>query len=640
MGYKPTLQEFLLNRNLVAVRLGPDDMPGMFQRRLTIPANTAAIAAYEDGSTVYLAEGHEVSGRCDLVIAKDGLLELKMIFPDLKTSDGYSINATCGAAVRVLADRPDLFKDFVRGPMQGQSSYSTSDLKAMMGRELKRILTDFVTRFSADELNRKGAVGDFEERFSVAVERFLFGTGVKYERFLDVSFASHEFEQAQEERRQRDAEDKASQARLRKKEDRIQRIAGVIQDESLQGILAKVDDEKVRAIIYAKMMEDDAVDLDAEDLVARLGSGGEEVIELLHRTLVNLTGRGAEMPVEPVPVERAERFYLATGSKVIEVDPQRPSDTPREYEFPSPLRSVRPAKTMYGDSILGGGKTSVMLLTPSPDGDGSEPAFLDFPLPRGGRPRGGFNAIAAYQRWIFATHSEYGLSAWDANQPGDPATILMRDVTAKSKTTRAVAQVTGGVVFASGPDVYRVTVPEPAESLEEIEIVRYPSNMDSPITTVTASKHFIFAGTAAGAILCWRKDEPEDLQVVVRRKDPIASVHIASINGIPHLLYSSHDLSVHARVIGQNLETSYDAGGSSVAFMVGAADRICALDSSGMHLMVWKTGQPARPSDTVDCWRFAQKPALDLWIKKTSEPQQPGQDDETKSLPPHMQILD
>lgn len=643
MGYKPTLQEFLLNRNLVAMRLGPEDMGGLFARRFVVPPQTAAMASTEDGLLTYLSGGQEVAGRCDLVIAKDGELELKMIFPDLKTRDGYSINATCSLGARVLIDRPDLFKDFVRGAMAGQTAYSTSDLKTMMGREIKRLLGDFVARYPAAELNRRGAFDDFDERFSVAVERFLFGTGVKFERFVDASFASHEFEQAQQEAERRRSQEEASAVRVKKKEERIRRIATMMQDESVQGLLAKVDDDRVRALMYAKIMEDDATDLTPGDLAARLGAGGEEVVELMHRTLVNLTGGPGAEP-EPVPVERADRIFLATGNKVVEIAPERLSDTPREFIFPAPLRSVRTAVSRFGEVVLGGGKTSIMLRTLEADA-----AYLDFPLPAIDKPRGGFNSMCIVGRWLFATHSEFGVAVWDTNRPGAPARRVLEEFTLPSKTTRAIAPVDGGFVFATGPDVFHVKAPGAADAFEDLELglvhTRYASGGDSPVTCVAASPNFVFAGTAAGSVLAWRIGELASPQVLGRRKDPIAAMQTASLNRIPHLLYSSHDLAVHARVIGQTLETNYESGGSSVAFMAAASDLVCALDSSGMHLAIWKASQPARPAESLDCWRYAQKPVLDLWMRRSPARRSPEgeggataavQDD--NPLPAHMRL--
>jgi hypothetical protein len=621
MAYKPTLQEFLLNRNLVALRLGPQDRPGLFARRLPVPPHTAGYAIGADGAMAYVAEGHEVGGRDEVVLVKGGELDLKMLFPDLKARDGFAISATCGIVVRVPIDRPDLLKDFVRATMAGLPCTSTSDLKAMMGRELKRVLGEFAARYPAAELNRKGAFDDFTDRFNTAVERFLFGTGVVYERFVDVSFASHEFEQVRQEEQQRRAEEEAVAARLRRKEDRLRRIAGMLQDESIQGLLAKVDDEKARAVLYARIMEDEAGEVTAEDLAARLGRRGDEVIELLQRTLVGLTSGDGALSPESLPVEPAERIYLAAGNKVVELQPDRLGETPVEHLFAAPLRSVRAVRTPYGDSILGGGKTSVMLMVPSPGGPPG--AVLEFPLPGADRLRGGFNAAAARGRWLLATHSEFGLALWDGGKPGEPARRLLAEKTAGARTTRAVMNVADGVVFAAGPVLYHLTVPADADSPEKLSANlvwrAYPTGADSPITCVAASERFLFAGTAAGAVICWDAREPDDPRILVRRKDPIASIHVAAINRIPHLLYSSHDLSVHARVIGQNLETDYDAAGSSVAFMAAASDRVCALDSSGMRLMIWKSTHPARPADTIDCWKFAQKPVLDLWIRRGVE---------------------
>lgn len=604
MNARPTLQDFGLNRNLVAARIPPEERGGLFKKPMAVPLHAAALAIHPDGAVQYFGEGQEVGGKHDLLLAKGGEIELKMIFPDLKTRDGFGMNATCAFVVRVMIERPDLFRDFLRSCVQAQATYTTSDLKSFLARELKRILSEFVARYDAATLNRKGAVEDFTETFDVNLERFVFGSGLKYERLVDVSFASHDFEENVEGEKRKQAEEAEAQVRLKRKEERLKHI---LEDSSIQLLLSRVKDERMRAVLYAKLMEDTSYTLTAEDLVRQVGNGAPEVLDLVRHTMQSLVGASAGEG-DDVPAELALRIFVASGPKVLEFDPQAPLATPKFYAFPMSLRSVRTASTMYGASILGGGKHAVVVM--SEGGEGM--AFLEFPLPRTVEPRGGVNAIVVDGRTLFATHSEYGLACWDLNRPGTPARILYYDVTSRHKTTRAAVAAPGKLFFASGSNAYGARLPVTDESPPTM----YESRQESPITTLAATPERLFAGTAAGSIVSWAVDAPSEPTVIVRRKDPIASVRLARLSRIPHLVYSAHDLAVRARVIGQTLETEYESGGTSVAFMDAASDVVAGLDSAASKLLVWRVAGPGKPEAVIDCLQFSPKPLLDVWIAK------------------------
>lgn len=603
MSGRPTLNDFNLNRNLIAARIPPEERGGLFKKAMAVPLHAAALAIHPDGAVQYFGEGQDVGGKHDLLLAKGGEIELKMIFPDLKTRDGFGMNATCAFVVRVLVERPDLFRDFLRACVQAQATFTTSDLKSFLARELKRILGEFVGRYDAATLNRKGAIDDFSEMFDVNLERFVFGSGLKYERLLDVSFASHDFEENLEGEKRRQAEEAEAQVRLKRKEERLKHI---LEDSSIQMLLAQVKDEKMRAVLYAKLMEDEAYTLTAEDLARQMGNG-PEVLDLVRHTMQNLMGAPAA-DADDVPAEKALKIFVASGPKVLEFDPQAPSATPKSHVFPMSLRSVRSASTMYGPSILGGGKSMVALMT----GAEGAPAFLQFPMPPGVEPRGGVNSIAVDGRTLVATHSEYGLACWDLNRPGEPARILHNELTSRHKTTRAATAAFGRLFFASGANVYAIPLP----MSDDAPPAMFETRQESPVTAVTATPARLYAGTASGAIVAWAMDKPAEPAVVVRRKDPISSVRLARLSRIPHLLYTAHDLAVRARVVGQSLETEYESGGTPVAFMDAASDVIAALDSAAGRLLVWRATAPGKPEAVIDCQPFSAKPVLDVWIAK------------------------
>ena len=95
-----TLSEFLNNRSLLAIKVSSSDLGGFFRKAITIPLHTVGLALFHDGTSVLFQEAQEVAGRFDLVLAKRGEIHLKLAFPELRTSDGLSIAASCVPSVR------------------------------------------------------------------------------------------------------------------------------------------------------------------------------------------------------------------------------------------------------------------------------------------------------------------------------------------------------------------------------------------------------------------------------------------------------------------------------------------------------------------------------------------------------------
>ena len=169
----------------------------------------------------------------------------------------------------------------------------------------------------------------------------------------------------------------------------------------------------------------------------------------------------------------------------------------------------------------------------------------------------------------------------------------------------------GRLLFASGHHVFTAPADASADPL------KYVSSIESPVTCVAAAARTIFAGTENGSIVCWKVDSPDQPVVLVRKREPIVNLRLARICAIPHLIYSARDLSVRARVIGQNLETSYESDGAPIGVLDAASDLICATDGDGRRLLLWKSTAPTRPARAIDIWKHSDKPVLDLWMRKT-----------------------
>jgi hypothetical protein len=602
---KLTLSDFLNDRNLLAIKISSQDLGGFFRKSLTIPLNTAGLALFPDGTMALYAEGKEVSGRFDLILAKRGECTVRLAFNDLRTSDGLALSATTSVTLELATSRLDLFRDFLRAFFNFPGTFALQDLKSQLAPELRRLLGAYAAGRPASELHRTDHSSTLAPHLMEGLERFLFDGGVRAGRILDLSLLSKEFEERHASEKRRADEQRRSAEVLEKKEARLKRLAGILKDQDLQSVLTKMPDEKLKGLLYAKLMEDDSVQLTAEELVSKAKDCGEEVVQVIYKAMETLLSNGASIAPEEITTANVERIYAATGNKVFELDPEGGLQS-RVYTFKDPLRSVRSVDSPRGPFLVGGSKRGVSTVRLD---DTLE--VLDYPLPPGGPIRGGVNSVAMTGDAIYATHSEFGLARWQADRPGDAPDMVYEELTRRNKTTRAAQMQEGRLLFASGRHVYSA----PADASGEP--VKYVSSIESPVTCIAAAAKTIFAGTESGSIVCWKVAAPDQPVVLVRKREPIVNLRLARICGIPHLIYSARDLSVRARVIGQNLETSYESDGAAIGVLDAASDVICASDGDGRRLLLWKSTAPSKPVRSVDIWKLSDKPVLDLWMKKT-----------------------
>lgn len=601
---KTAVQEFLADRGLVAIRVASRELSGLIRRPFSIPRHTAGLAFFEDGTLAHLEPGCEVPGKCDLVLVKEGDFPVRFCFADLRTSDGQSISASLEVRLSVAADREDHLRDFCRTLFRFPRTFSADDLRDHAAPEARRILSEFASARPAAEMHRADISDTLGTALLRGLERFLFDASVRVERLCGLEMVCAEHERRSREERRRREEDLRSVRALERKEERLRRLGAMLREGSLRELLSRVPDEKSRAMLYARLMEDDPAGVTADDLVSTAQEWGEEVVRAITRAMENLLQAGASVEPGEVEPSLAGRLYAAAGSRVVEIDPSG-AEPLRTHDFRTPLRSVRLVETPRGPLLLGGARDRVAAVLPGRDSE-----ILEFPFPGGRPPRGGVNAIAASGGSIFATHSEFGLARWDADRPGAPGDLLYGEITARHRTTRAVQTLDGKILFASGPHVFLASADGRGDP------VKFVSSAESPVTCATAAARTIFAGTESGSILCWKIDAPDQPVVMVRRRDPIRDLRLARLCSIPHLVYSSRDLSVRARVIGQNLETSYETGGLQAGVLDAASDVLCASDAGGRRVLMWKSTIPSRPFAEIDVWKEAGKPVLDVWMSK------------------------
>lgn len=601
---KASLQDFLQDRNLLAMKFSSRDLSGLFTKRFTVPMNTIGMALFPDGAVSLFTEGREVAGKFELLLAKVGDVHLRLTFEDLRSQDGFPVHGTVGLIVQIATGQADLLKDFSRTLFNFPGTYGAGDLKATLAPELRKTLAVFASGQEASALHKRDRFREVDALLAPALERLLFGAGIVLRKVVEIAFTSEGWSTRAAADARRHEDEERERALLQKKEDRVKRLASFLQEQSVQDLLAKIPDDRLKGVLYAKLMEDENVRLSAKDLIEKAGQVGGDMVGHIYRAMEGLLGSGAAISPSALDPDNADLLLVVAGTKVFALDIDK-GEVVREYSFRDPLRSVRLASLPAGESLLAGCRSSVQAAAVGSDG-----AIAEYPLPSGRNPKGGVNAVAAHGGSIFATHSEFGLARWAADRPGSEAELLFGDLTSSHKTTRAVQVDDGRLFFVSGPRVYAAAL---GNGLKAVE---YVDEDDTPVTALAAGAGALFAGTEGGRILTWKLDEPDKPVTLVRVKDGISNLRLAVICGIPHLLYTTKGYSVRARVLGQNLETAYETGGTPVAALDACSNLIAAVETSGRRVLVWRAASPARPALSVDASRWTGKPVLDLWLRK------------------------
>lgn len=590
------LEQFRKDRHILAIRISSDQLGGLFRHSLRVPSGTAGLVFRGDGRVKHAGPGTEIKGEFELLLAKKGEIPLKLIFPGLQSLDNFAVRCDVVIRIFIATEEPTHLRDFARNLFSYTGEFTSRDMKNHLVPELKRSLSRLVGKMSAEELHHRDHSAAWTNALRSDLERFLFGYGIGFEKISEATAFSDDFAQARETREEKAKQEVEASDALRKKEDRILRFMNILKDDEVKKILESLPDKQMQGLIIAKLLEDDDISISADDLVRQAGACGEKVVQAVFETMHELLGKGSSVSADEIRTEHAHRLYLVAGARVFELDPHEPDIV--EHEFPEALRSVR-----YSGGLLAGSKMAVYEKTP-------EGEIRKYLLPAGNRPRGGVNAISASNGRLFATHSEFGLARWNRDDPGQPAELLHTEITSVEKTTRAIEVWDDHLVFASGPHIYRA--PIEGEALP----TKFVSSVESPVTCLALCEKSLFAGTESGAIVGWKINAPDQPVVLVRKKDSIVNVRLARVSGIPHLFYTTRDLSVRARVLGQNLETSYESGGTSIGALDVSSDYICASDSTGRKVFLWKSIEPGEPEHEIDIWSRARKPILDLWLRK------------------------
>ncbi|GEM_PF-4992943 len=610
------IKDRLAERDVIAVRVSSAEMDGFFQKRYDVPFDAVAWVIAAGAAPRLAKSGEKLSGEFSAVVLKTGSFGLPFRIPGLASADGLSCEAAVEVLVAIDAGDAGQLAEFVRGIPANAPRLVREDVRRRLEVGLQRVVAALAKKHPMATLLRPGELGDLNEDLGAGLEGELFRHGLLWKGLAGLpAFVSQEFEEQV-------ARDRHEEAEIRKQEDvllrqqqqkeKVQQIAGRLKDGDIQAVIAQVQDPKLRDMLVLKLVDQDLQNLSPGELAEAVGKWGDELVNTVGRFFTAIAPEDAETK-DDLPAEKASEVWLAAGNLAIAFDPADTSKPSREIRFDESLRSVRVQTLPDGKFALAGTKRGIFVA----DVDGKA-ATRFYPFPSDVKPRGGANAAAIQGRWLFATHSEFGIARWDMERPGQPGGLLYHEMTREARTVRAVQPGGDGLVyFAAGNGVHRLDPENPGPAPTPL----LPASR-LPVTGLAIGNDNVYASTGSddrfprkeGAILVWRKNDPTRGKEVVRRNDPILTLNLAKIGSIPFLLYATKDHCVQARVIGQNLEWPYEAGAYSVTLVAAASDLICGIDRSGRYLLFWKAANRNRADAVIDVGRFTPHEVYDLFL--------------------------
>jgi hypothetical protein len=350
---------------------------------------------------------------------------------------------------------------------------------------------------------------------------------------------------------------------------RFQALYDKLGQDETKALVFMLDDERLKADLLRELIRRDMTPEQlavarVEELEQRLEERFEQFSEHVSQRQGERSRRIAEGGT------RTRRLLLAVGKQVVAYDPASATEpeAPREaYDLSAGglgwVRSARAMVTRDGPTVVAGAQLGVYLFA-----EGAAGAPRELRLPERPRGRGGVNAAAYFDGYVYATHSELGLVRWDQHgvRGAEP---LFPEVTGRNDATRGVyVTPMGKLYFSSGPDVYRHDLLH-----RERALVRFRGTGGS-VTGFLTTKHEVFAGTRGGRVLRWSMDDPgSPRELNVRKASPIYMLRVAELEGTQHLMVGAKEHGVTAVALEDGRAIDFRAP-DQIRWVDGASDLV------------------------------------------------------------------
>ncbi len=649
------VQSFAGGVEALALALRSEELPGLLSKRLEVPQDVCALVEREGETPRLLGEGEAVGGRFRALLVKARDVVLSFEVEGLRSRDDHEV--TAGIEIVVRLPRTEIgMRQLADTLMAEREVLEREALRAYLAPAIRIGLGGHVAEREVDTLMRTDPREALAERLRTELEPLMFAAGLELLEARFPSFYCEAYEALRRERAQAQAEaqrlrererlqemrarlerhehvkrqeveafarklryqgvleelelrDEVDRRRTEEKLERFQRLYDQLGHDETKALIFMLDDERLKAELLRELIRRDmtpeqlrAVQLDELErrLEQRLAEFSRHVDAVHGERQARMAHGGTE----------TRRLYVALGKQVLGFDPHagEAAATPCDrFDFTTGalgwIRSVRLIGTRFGPAIAAGAQLGVYLVRL---GEGTDRTVEQLRFAEQPRGRGGVNAVAAFDGYIYATHSELGVVRWDEHRLREPEP-LFREVTARNDATRGVqVSADGKLYFSSGPDVYRHDLLH-----RERDLVCYRGGAGS-ITGFVANRHEVFAGTRGGRVLRWSVEDPLSVRELnVRKGGPIYMLRTAEIGGAQHLLIGAKEHGITAVSLEDGRAFDYRAP-EAIRWVDGATDLVFGISRDGYSVHLWEAERLEAPRER---WRV-DACIQDLWLDK------------------------
>jgi len=633
----------------VALKVDSASLPGLLRRSLTVPEGCVAWIRDEDGREAVLAEGESRAGTFTGVLVKTAELAVSFQIDALPCAEGHPVTTGVEVVLEVVPRAIEL-KVLLESLLRDRAEAGTQDLRAALLPHVRAALAFFVGARTSEALAKEDLRLVLDAHLKSELRQAAFQTGIDVKEARHPSFFCEEYErrrarEAEALERARFTELKAELEKnevLKKREveelARALQVEGVLKDmaqktevdkrrkeedlKRYEALYEKLGKDDVKALIF--LLEDEKLKAELIKSLVERGMTEEQIrarrandadakllarVEELSAKLAALSGARERRIAAGGSTTR--RVLGAYGKAVVAFDPaaaDRRAGPVEVYDFESRglgyLRSVKTVVTRQGPVVLAGAQRGVYLVK---EGDPKSVKELRFRRDPSGQ--GGVNACAYFDVHVYATHSELGLSRFDASLGTQEP--LFEAVTSRNDSTRgAHVSNDGKLYFASGSEVFRADLVRPDQ-----ELAAFRGAGDS-ITTLVTTATEVIAGTRGGRILRWSATDPTaPRELHIRKAEAIYMLKIAELDGREHLLVGAKDHGLTAVSLETGRALDFRSK-EQIRWVDGASDLVFGVSRSGYVIHVWEAGRPEAEAFEL---RVADR-LQDIFVQKERAP--------------------
>ncbi len=549
--------------DIVAAVVPAGEAFGILSRTLDLPPYWAALVTTALGETQVYAAGSEVDGQGveEVMLVRTNPLSLQYQFDQLTSEDHYMCDAALTLHVQLVAERSELAA-FRSNMVRSEASVQVCDVHAEFQAAVRESVERFVKSLPAARLLGELNTSALLTSLHSALEPLLFKSGMNLSGLHSAAIDSKSYRQTQQQRIQLQRRRARQQARLQ-----VQQAVEQAQNERLshlQELLARL-----------KTLADESPQADFQELLRTFDE----------------SQRGAlyEALWSSDETDRVTQWFVVVcGSELLYFDPAAPGQPVRRIPLQTRIGSLRSISCCLNSDnslvLLVGAARGVLIV----DADSGEivrtcPASVAADK----RVRGGFNSVALAGDYVFGAHSELGLWRWQVEKPERTLSVLS-EVTTSARTVRHVQFVDGRVYVSIDSKAYSIAV-----GGDPVAVVKYEGS-DETLTALLCSEGCLYAGTAAGKVLCWPVDEPRQVQTLYPGSiRSVESIGRLATGGVERLFFTDTSAAVHAQVIGDAFTCRYQADGQTIRRAEFALDWIVGTNETRDRLFCWPTSKSA-----------------------------------------------